>query len=325
VNTDLEDLLRSGMERFTHDVPVPGGLARRAAKVRRRRRIATRAVAGAGTAVVAAVAVFAATGGTSTGGSTGGGAVHAQAAAYVLSRVDNAVASKHLVVRATTTSNTWGPTMAWAYGQRSRMEEFTGADCGHAKPNGDCTNQGGSERYLADGTALIHGKLTGVYVTYFDRKWSLSPEGHSSSACSTTGSFAVDGPAVPTSNWPSFIHATIACGATAVTGHVKINGVETLRITGKPVTAKLTAGQAKDLSQKWVTAQWTLYVNPKTYLPARLSSLTKWYGGPAPSSQSVIMTNMQWLPATKANIAKALVTIPPGYHQVKSVAGQQPQ
>jgi hypothetical protein len=320
VNTDLEDLLRSGMERFTHDVPVPSGLACRAAQVHRRRRITTRAVAGAGTAVVAAAAVFAATGGSGTGGGT----IHAKTAAYVLSRVDNAVASKHLVVRATSVSNTWGPTTAWAYGQRSRMEEFTGTDCGHVKPNGDCTNQGGSERYLADGTALIHGKLTGVYVTYFDRKWSLSPQDHSPSACSATGSFAVDGPAVPTSNWPSFIHATIACGAGSVTGHVKINGMETLRITGRPVTAKLTAGQAKDLGQKWVTGQWTLYVNPKTYLPVRMSSLSKWYGGPAASSQSAIVTNMQWLSATKANIAKALVTIPPGYHQVKSVADQQP-
>jgi hypothetical protein len=319
VNTDLEVLLRSGMDRFTDDVPVPRGLARRAAQVHRRR-MATRAAAGAGTAVVAAAAVFAATGGSGAGG----GAIHAKSAAYVLSRVDNAVASKHLVVRATTASNTWGPTTAWAYGQRSRMEEFTGTNCGHVKPNGDCTNQGGSERYLADGTALIHGKLTGVYLTYFDRRWSLSPQDHSPSACSTTGSFAVDGPGIPTSNWPSFIHATIACGAATVTGHVKINGVETLRITGKAVTAKLTASEARDLRQKWVTAQWTLYVNPKTYLPVRMSSLTKWFGGPAHSTHSAVVTNMQWLPATKANIAKALVTIPPGYHQVKSVANQQP-
>ena len=87
---------------------------------------------------------------------------------------------------------------------------------------------------------------------------------------------------------------------------------------------KRTAGQAKDLRQKWVTAQWILYVDPKTYLPVRMSSLTKWFGGPAHSTHSAVVTNMQWLSATRANIAKALVTIPPGFHQVNSVADQQP-
>src|SRR5215468_11270548 len=33
---------------------------------------------------------------------------------------------------------------------------------------------GRARRYLAQGTALIGGKLTGPYVTYFDRKYSLS-------------------------------------------------------------------------------------------------------------------------------------------------------
>lgn len=319
MNTDLEDLLRSGMERFTGDVPVPRGLARRAARANRRRRIAARAVAGAGTAVVAAAAVFAAAGGTSTGGS-----VHTKSAAYLLSRVGNAVAGQHLVMHATAAGETWGPSTMWAYGQRSRMEEFTGTDCGHVKPNGYCTNQGGSVRYLADGTALIHGKLTGVYLTYFDRKWSLSPQDHLPTACYTTSADAVDGPFILTSNWPSFIHAMIACGAATVTGHVMINGVETLRVTGKPVTTKLPPDQAKDYGAKWVTSQRTLYVNPRTYLPVRVSSRNNTYGGPRPAYRSVTVTTMRWLPATKANIAKALITIPAGYHQVKSVADQQP-
>ena len=30
-------------------------------------------------------------------------------------------------------------------------------------------------RYLAQGTALVGGKLVGAYVTYFDHKYSLSP------------------------------------------------------------------------------------------------------------------------------------------------------
>jgi hypothetical protein len=319
VNPDLEDLLRSGMERATGDVPAPAGLARRAAQANRRRRIAARTAAGAGTAAVAAAAMLIATSGTGTGGST----IHAKTAAYVLSGVDDALASKHLVMHATVGGNTWGPATAWAYGPRSRMEEFSGTNCGHVKPNGDCTNEGGSERYLADGTALIHGKLTGIYLTYFNRKWSLSPKDHLPSACYTTSSDAVDGPIILPGNWPSFIHAMVACGAAKVTGHVTINGVETLRITGKRVTAKLPPDVAKDVNAKWITSQRTLYVDRQTYLPVRVSSSSTTYGGSAPRYHSATVTNMAWLPATKANIAKALVTIPPGYHYVKSVADQQ--
>lgn len=45
MNIDAEDLLRRGMERCTEEVPVPLGLAHRAARARRRR-MAIRAVAG---------------------------------------------------------------------------------------------------------------------------------------------------------------------------------------------------------------------------------------------------------------------------------------
>lgn len=34
------------------------------------------------------------------------------------------------------------------------------------------------------------------------------------------------------------------------------------------------------------------------------------------------MTNVRWLPPTKASIAKALVTVPPGYQRVSSPANQ---
>jgi hypothetical protein len=34
------------------------------------------------------------------------------------------------------------------------------------------------------------------------------------------------------------------------------------------------------------------------------------------------VTDVQWLPPTAANIAKTLVTIPPGFRHVKSLADQ---
>jgi len=224
----------------------------------------------------------------------------------VISRVEKALAGQQLVLRGRT-SGDWGPSIYWAYGPRNRFEEFTGS----------------GEPFLAQGTALIGGKPTGVYVTYYNRKWSLLPEGAAPvSACSRTGTLEMAGPAAPARNWPAFIHATLACGAATVTGHAWIGGVKTVRITGSPVTEKLSPGEARAIHEKWLRSQWTLYVNPHTYLPVRLSGSNYTYGGPMPSSYSTGVTDIRWLRPTAANIAKTLVTIPPGFRHVRSPANQ---
>jgi hypothetical protein len=303
MSLDVEDLLRQGMERFAEHVPVPSGLAHRAARARRRRRLAIGAAAAAGTAAVTAIAVLAATGGAGAGG----GATQARTTAYVVSRVEKALAGQHLVLRGRTTSDDWGSSIYWAYGSRNRFEEFTGS----------------GEPFLAQGTALIGGKLTGVLVTYYNRKWSLLPEGAApASACSRTGTLEMAGPAAPARNWPAFIHATLACGAATVTGHAWIGALKTVRITGSPVTEKLWPGEASAIHEKWLRSQWTLYVNPNTYLPVRLSASNYTYGGPMPSYYSTGVTDIRWLRPTAANIAKALVTLPPGFRHVRSPANQ---
>jgi hypothetical protein len=330
MNVDVEDLLRSGMERLTDEVRAPLGLAARAARVRSRRK-AARLAAGASTAaVVTAVAVIAATGAASPAPAA---PVQARPAAYVIKQVEKALAGEHLVFHGHTTSNlvlsgpaadNVQPSSTWAYGHRSRFEEFTGNGCGHALADGSCTHQGGSERYLAQGTALSGGKLTGVYVTYFDRKWSGggSPYVEPSNACSTTGAMEMGGPPIPTNRWSAFINASLACGAATVTGHVRINGVETTKITGAPVTVKLAPGEAGSVREKQARVRWTLYVNPTTYLPVRISGSTQAFGGPAASTLFASVTDVQWLPPTRANIAKALVTIPAGFRRVSSPANQ---
>jgi hypothetical protein len=300
---DVEDLLRQGMERFAEQVPVPSGLAHRAARARRRRRLAIRAAAAAGTAAVTAAVVIAATGGADAGGS----ATQARTTAYVVSRVEKALAGQHLVLRGRTTGGDWGPSIYWAYGPRNRFKELTGS----GKP------------FIAVGTALIRGKLTGVYVSYYNRKWSLLPEGAApASACSMTGALEMAGPAPPARNWPAFIRATLGCGAATVTGHAWIDGVKTVRITGSPVTEKLSPGEAGTLREKWVRSQWTLYVNPSTYLPVRLSGSNYTYGGPMPGYYSTGATDIRWLRPTAANISRTLVTIPPGFRHVRSPADQ---
>jgi hypothetical protein len=65
-----------------------------------------------------------------------------------------------------------------------------------------------------------------------------------------------------------------------------------------------------------------LRVNPKTYLPVRMFGSTEAFGGPASSTRFASVTDAQWLRPTPANIDKALVTIPAGFHQVSSPASQ---
>jgi hypothetical protein len=323
MNTDVEELLREGMERFTAGVRAPAGLADTARRLHRRR-LAVRAAVACGTAAVTAAAVTVTVAATGTAPRTGPGGARAQTAAYVVQRVEKALAGQHRVFRGRTSSNTWGPTVTWGYGPRNRFEEFTGNGCRHALPSGECTHHGGSERYLAQGTALIGGKLTGVYVTYYNREWSLVPGSTRppTSACSATGALEMSGPPPTPIQWPDFIRSTLACGAAVVTGHVRINGEETTKITGQPVTVPLGAGEARAVREKYVRARWTLYVNPKTYLPVRLSGSDETFGGPAPSTHGASVTDVQWLRPTAANIAKALVPIPPGFRHVKSPANQ---
>jgi hypothetical protein len=325
MNTDVEDLLRDGMERFTTEVHAPVGLAGRAGRLhrQRRRRLAARATVACGAAAaIAAGVTFAATDGSA--GSGGSGAAQARTAAYVTKRVENALAGENLVFVGRSNSKTMGDYVTWGYGPRNRWEAFSGSACGHVLANGACTNHGGSKPVWAQGTALVGGKLVYAYVTYFDRRYSLSQlRPQQASACSTTAALSMSAPVIPTTHWTSYIDATLACGAATVTGHVTINGVETTKITGKPVTVKLSAGYAKVVHAKFATARWTLYVDSATYLPVRMVGSTQTYGGSAGSFTSSGVTNVQWLPATPANAAKALVTIPPGFHRFTGPAGDQ--
>ncbi len=291
---------------------------------RHRRRVAVRASAACGgVAAVAAAAALAvvslpAGGAPAATGTTG---AQARTVAYVVTRVKQALAGEHQVFYGQT-SSTSGPSVTWAYGPRSRWEELTGASCGHALPNGDCTHQGGSERYLAQGTARVGGKLTGVYLTYYNREWSLSPQTVAASACSASARLEMGGPPLATSHWSAFINATLACGGAAVTGHVWINGQQTTRITGKPVTIRLQPGYAKAVGEKRARVEWTLYVNPRTYLPVRITGSTAAFGGPRASTKDASATDVQWLKPTPANVARATLTIPPGFRQVASPASQ---
>jgi hypothetical protein len=80
--------------------------------------------------------------------------------------------------------------------------------------------------------------------------------------------------------------------------------------------------QTKVIHERRLKVRWTLYVDPTTYLPVRMSGSSYTFGGPAPSSLFTSVTDVQWLRPTAANVASALVTIPAGFQQVSSPADQ---
>lgn len=325
MNTEVEELLRDGMERFTAEVRAPRGLASGAAGGLRRRRTARRAlVAGAIVTASAAAVIIAIAAAGGTPARTGSSLAQARETAYIVTRVENALASEHGVYHGVTMSTGGQPSVTWAYGRRSRFEEFTGRQCGHVlMPSGECTHAGGSERYLAEGTTLVRGKLAEAYVTYFDQRYSLSRDVYAppSGACGKAA-MEMGGPAPANGDWPAFVKATLACGGARVTGHVRINGVQTTKITGKPITVRLSGAYGKAVNERYARGLWTLYVNPQTYLPVRMIGVTQTFGGSGGHTRFASVTNVGWLPPTAANRAKALVTIPPGYHRVSSAASQ---
>lgn len=302
MSTDVEELIREGMERFTAGVTAPAGLAGTATRLRRRRRTARVVTACATAAVTAAAAVAVADAAARPAAPAG----QARPVAYVLSRVRHALAAQHLVYRGRTIAAAGTASTTWVYGNRSRWVEYS--------PDGT--------PYSAEGTAVVGGKHLSVYVLYPDRRWTGSPgwQAAPGSACSVTGALAMGGIPVPTDHWSSFISQTLACGAASVTGHVVAGGVPATKITGKPITVRLPPGEARAVHEKWARASWAMYVNPKTYLPIQITGSTETFGGSGGHTRYSTVTTVRWLPPTAGNIGKALVTVPAGFQRVSQAS-----
>lgn len=316
MSEDIEQLVREGMDRLVAVTQVSPGLAGKARRRCRRRRLALGSAIAGGTAAVTAAAIVAATAAAGPGAQPGtGGSTRAQLDAdVVLRHMGNAVAQDNLVMDGSTTSRFSGMGMkgyisgfpgtsgsmlstTWAYHSQNRAEEFW-----QGKP------------YLDDGTALIGGRLRGADVSYFDHKWNGGGPAYvaPSNACGQNATM-MGGPLLPVFS-RAFVQATLACGSATVTGRAWINGVDTIEITGRP-------GQAGQPDER---VTYRLYVNPSTYLPVRVTGSTVAYGPKSSSYRFTSTSDVRWLRPTAGNIAMTLVTIPPGFHHVSDDANVQP-
>jgi hypothetical protein len=315
MNTDVELLLREGLDRLTAGAGVPGELAGRVLARRRRRRAAGYAIVAAA-ATVTAVVVVAATGGTASpagtarGRATAGPAAtgSALATAYVVRRIENALANDDQVMRETMAVGPNGESATFLDGRLS-YEYITWAYRGR---NSTETFGAHGQLQATMGTGIVNGKLQGVQVDYIRHQWELIPGMLSTApvnACTKAGFLEATGD--PGTNWPSLIGRTLACGGYKIAGYAEIDGAETIKVTGSRV---VDMGPA---SPSDITFTDTLFVSPFTYLPVRITqSATPGVHG------SLTSADIQWLAPTVANRARASVTIPCGYQQISWPSGE---
>ena len=305
MSTELEQLLRGGMERFTEDARVPDGLALKAYRHRQKRRMTTRVVTAAGTATVLTAGALAAAGVTGALGSASGQpaltTTQIKTDAYVFGRVEHALAAQAqdnvleydrtvfpsgtalqpigptaLRISDTGARSPWsvGYTLGWMYQGALKMSAFTA-----------------SGQRVFDTGMRTEGQAPGsVMVIYGDSTYwraSLPAAGNGRTGpVPCTSNIILSGG--PGNGWPAFIRSQLSCGEYRVAGRQWVDGIDAIKITGSE-------------------SHITLWVSPATYLPVRLVD------GPGAAQRQ---TDFSWLAPTSANLAALNVTVPAGFQQV---------
>jgi hypothetical protein len=202
--------------------------------------------------------------------------IPAQTAAYVLSRVSGALATSD-EISYTIITFSLNPSVAveqvsytWKYGTRSR----TLVDTANGQPETD---------------SWAHTGVSQTLVIYPGRVWArygFTP-GPPSFACAgyaqSFTSLALAGPV----DLSSIIKSGLRCGVFRVTGHQRVDGIDTIKLTGSSDHGSPTV---------------TLWVNSHTYLPVQGTGFGT-------------TMKFRWLPPTQANLAQLTGTIPPGFHR----------
>jgi hypothetical protein len=304
MNLDVEDLLRSGMERLTDQVQAPRGLAGRAVAARRRHR-RHRAIAAAGGTTVAVVTavVVAVTGAGLAPGRTAAGGTGVHTVGYVLNRVVGALSDSDAVVRTRTTFEPAFPAITeWSHHQQSRTVQS-----GYVSWPGVPWAEG--QQSWAAGTAVIGGKRTNVEVDYRHRRWYPTPPIlPARSGCSNAldllqyGTGPVD--------WTLYIRQALACGTFRIAGRGVVEGHRVIEITG-------SERRPSWLGRNALFVAATLDVDASTYMPLRVTWINRSHtqAGFTPLSGTV-RQDISLLPPTARNVALATIMIPAGFRKV---------
>jgi hypothetical protein len=304
MNTDVEDLLREGMERYTADLRAPAGLTYLVAR-RRRKRLALRSLSGGAAALVAGAAALAV---TVVPGVTGGGHP-ALDAAYVIKNVSSALSAAEPGTIAQMTVTTSSPALPGVKSTATTAEEWSNGSewrsVTYSSPGHPAYDEGFSP---TSGYTL---------VSYPTKTWARQP-GLGQPAAPAFGSppakrgcepaigafpvlFRLGLPATSTSasSLPTTVstalRTAVSCGSLTVAGRQTVDGTDAIKLTsraGSPITE-------------------TIWVSPSTYLPVRVVVRSSFA---APGFQQA--ADFTWLPPTALNLAKLAVPVPAGFRQV---------
>jgi hypothetical protein len=323
MNTDVEDLLRQGMERFTADLRAPAELTRRVAQ--RRRRLARRPVVAASAALAAAAVALVAVVVPRAGHL--GIARRITPAAYVVKRVDSALSAAEpgaiaqMTVRTRFATHGGGTVTTtaqeWSRGGRWRSVMYSSA--GHPLYDEGSTassvytlvshlTREWARQHLLPGN-VVTGPGTGPHLHVFRPKpvphgcavlvpllFQAGLPGVGATASSMPGTVARD------------LRTAISCGTLTMAGRQRVDGIEAI---------KLTSGPKSPVSE-------TVWATPGTYLPVRVLIRSALGGPPAPLQKAGMevlqrTADITWLPPTPQNLAKLTVPIPAGFRRVPLV------
>ncbi len=309
MSTDVEGLVRDGMHRLAAVTEAPTGLAGRARRrVRQRRLTAVSAIAGAA-AAISAVALMGVTG----AGAPVSATARARTTAYVIGRVENAVATlatTNVVMRTETTFSPAFPAITqWNY-----RDDVRSVQSGVLHVTGVPWAQGPVS--WAAGTAMIHGRWTYVQADYRHHEWyPASAFLVVPNAC--TG--GLDVAEFNSVNWPGYVRQTLSCGKFTVAGHAWVDGKETIKITGSMTEPHWWAGVPHAEGRGALHVDAAFYVDPSTYLPLRVVWSDWSHAVAGGLLRGSARQDFQVLPPTPRNVAKATVTIPPGFRKVPGI------
>ena len=284
MSTDLQDLLREGLDRLTVGATVPDGLVGRAQQHNRQRRIRIRAAIAAGTAVAAAAAAVTVSLAAS-GNQPSNAPVRTQTIADVASRTEQALAaavdqgkaiqvtrmsSRNMPFGLTVVGPQGGPQypsptqrlpgahaavtaqsmMSWQYRDLYLQEGFSAAGrLVFVNANGPITLRSGKQ---------VEGNYGAAYPVHV--RWRTVFGGVSGPAPGLScQNFPSEYP-----SWRASISKALSCGLYRLSGRQWVDGVDAMTLVAEP---------------RGMGFRDTMWVDPSTYLPVRTS--VTFLSGPA--------------------------------------------